>query len=81
MTLRYKLRPAITELVDWFQEWDDPDPQVMIQALWIIALAGAENSGVHWSMTAKALRLMQDVAHGRVDPNHALELLKGWENE
>ncbi len=79
MTLRYKLRPAITELVDWFQEWDDPDPQVMIQALWIIALAGAENSQIHWSMTAKVLRLMQDVAHGRVHPNHALELLKGWE--
>ena len=78
----YDLRVAITELIHWMRVWMEREtagPSVMMQALWLVNLAGVENSGVHRKVSAKVLRLMRDVAMGRVDPNHALELMKGWE--
>ena len=76
------LRRAVTDLVDSMRVWmkrEAADPAVMVQALWLVNLAGVANSGVHRKVSAKVLRLMREVAMGRVDPNHALELMKGWE--
>ena len=75
----YHLRSAITELIHWMRVWKAADPAVMVQALWLVNLAGVENSGVHRKVSAKVLRLMRDVAMDEIDPNHALELMKGWE--
>ena len=76
----YELRSAITELIYLLREWEMPDAEVIIQALWLINLSGVPNSGIHRKMTSQVLELMRDVAHGRVRPQHALELMKGWES-
>lgn len=79
-TQLYELRSAITEFIGWIKEWDDPDPAVMTQALWLLNLAGVANSGVHEKMKLRVLMLMRDVAQGKVRAEHALELLEGWEH-
>ena len=73
------LRSAVSDLIFWMREWKDPDPQVMIQALWLITLDGVPNSGVK-GMSQKVLALMRDLAKQEIHPQHALELLKGWES-
>ena len=74
----YDLRSAVTELIHWFQEWEMPDPEVMIQALWLINLDGVPNSGVRGT-TAKTLRLMREVSHDRIGPQEAFTTMKEWE--
>ena len=78
--LKYTLRSAVAEYIHWCREWEMPDAEVMLQALWVITIAGVDNSGVHWSVTAKVLRVMRDIARQQITPQHALELLKGFEN-
>ena len=74
-----ELRTAVTEFVDLVRQWEDPDPAVMMEALWLITLDGAPNSGVPKGMSQKVLALMRDLVGGEIHPQHALELLKGWE--
>ena len=78
-TQLYALRAAITEFIGWVKKWEDPDPAVMVQALWLLNLAGVANSGVHEAMKLRVLMLMRDLARQDIRPKHALELLKGWE--
>ena len=78
----YDLRSAISELVHWLNVWMEQGPTVpavMVQALWLINLAGVPHSGVHRKMTSWVLQLMREVAHGRADPLDALNTMKGWE--
>ena len=72
------LRTAIAELVDTMRQWENPDPQVMIEALWLITLDGVPNSGVRKGTSQKVLRLMEEAAQKRVSPDAALDRLKGW---
>ena len=72
------LRTAIAELVNTVRQWDNPDPQVMIEALWLITLDGVPNSGVRKGTSQKVLRLMEETAQKRVSPDAALDKLKGW---
>ena len=76
----FALRGAVSELVYWLKEWDTPDSDVMIQALWLINLAGVENSGIHRKVMPQVLQLMREIAQGKVRVPHALELMKGWED-
>jgi len=76
----YQLRTAVTELIHWLREGQGPDPDVIVQALWLITLDGVANSGVPRGTSAKVLRLKREGSHGEVHPKHALELLKGWEH-
>ena len=75
----YDLRSAVTELIYLLREWEMPDAEVMIQALWLINLAGVPNSGIHRKMTSRVLELMREVARGKVDPLEALNTMKEWE--
>ena len=72
------LRTAIAELVDTMRQWENPDPQVMIEALWLITLDGVPNSGVRKGTSQKVLRLMEEAAQGKVSPTKALERMKGY---
>jgi len=72
------LRTAVAELVDTMRQWDNPNPQVMIEALWLITLDGVPNSGVRKGTSQKVLRLMEEAAQKRVNPDAALDKLKGW---
>ena len=78
----YDLRSAISELVHWMNVWMEEGPTVpavMVQALWLINLAGVPHSGVHRKMMSQVLRLMREVAHGRADPLEALNTMKEME--
>ena len=77
-------RKTITELVDTmktWQEWEQTTVQagVMIQALWILNLAGVDHSGIPKETSIKVMNLMRNLAKGDIHAQHALELLKGWE--
>ena len=73
------LRTAIAELVDTMRQWENPDPQVMIEALWLITLDGVPNSGVRKGTSQKVLRLMEKTAQGEISLSEALERMKGYE--
>ena len=78
----YDLRSAISELVHWMNVWMEEGPTVpavMVQALWLINLAGVPHSGVHRKMMSQVLRLMREVAHGRADPLEVLNTMKEME--
>ena len=66
-------------VVQEFPETSMMQVRVMLQALWLLNLAGVANSGVHEDMKLRVLSLMRDLARDNVTPEHALELLKGWE--
>ena len=72
------LRTAIAELVDTMRQWENPDPQVMIEALWLITLDGVPNSGVRKGTSQKVLRLMEEAAQGKISPTQALERMREW---
>ena len=72
------LRTAIAELVDTMRQWDNPDPQVMIEALWLITLDGVPNSGVRKGTSQKVLRLMEEIAQGEISPTETLERMREW---
>ena len=78
-TQLYSFRASITEFIHWVKEWDDPDPAVMTQALWLLNLAGVANSGVHETTTLRVLMQMREVSQGRKDPAEALAEMEGWE--
>jgi len=73
-----QLRGAIAELVDTMRQWDNPDPDVMIEALWLITLDGVPNSGIRKGTSQKVLRLMEEAARGQVSPTEALERIGEW---
>jgi len=75
----YQLRTAVTELIYWLREWQGPDPDVIVQALWLITLNGVANSGVPRGTSAKVLRLVRETSHGRTTAAKALATMKGWE--
>jgi len=72
------LRTAIAELVDTMRQWENPDPQVMIEALWLITLDGVPNSGVRKGTSQKVLRLMEEAAQGKISPTQVLERMREW---
>ena len=81
----YDLRAAITELIHWMQVWMkrkkscEAQISTMLQALWLINLAGVENSGVPRGTSSKVLLLMREVALGRTRPLRALDTMRRWE--
>ena len=95
-TQLYDFRSAITELIHWMQVWMEREravtqawmgrdatedwADVMVQALWLLNLAGVANSGVHESMKLRVLMQMREVAHGKKDPIEALIEMKEWEH-
>lgn len=74
-----ELRSAVAELVFWVREWPNPQPAVMTQALWLIALDGVSGSGIPKGTSAKVLRVMQDIVIGDITPDKALSQLNDWE--
>ena len=74
-----ELRTAVTELVELIREWGEPDVPVITQALWLIALDGAPNSGIPKGMSVRVLRLMHQVVRNGSDPIEALKEMEGWE--
>jgi hypothetical protein len=74
-----ELRSAVAELVFWIREWSRPRPDVITQALWLIALDGVPNSGIRRGTSARVLRLMRDVVRETMTPDEALSQLNDWE--
>jgi len=60
------------------RQWENPDPQVMIEALWLITLDGVPNSGVRKGTSQKVLRLMEEAAQGKISPTQALGRMREW---
>jgi len=72
-----QLRTALTALVDMARAWQNPDPAVIVEALWLIALDGVPGSGVRKGTNRAVLSLVLDVAHGKIPPADALARMRG----
>ena len=79
---RSQLRARITDLTVAMRLWQNPPAHAWIlvqQALWIIVLAGAKNSGVPANRGRDAVEVVYHVAEGRMELDQGLKMLEEME--
>jgi len=80
---RSQLRARITDLAVAMKSWQSPPARAWMlvqQALWIVVLAGAKNSGVPVERGRDAVEVAFHIIEGRMDLEDGLKMLEEMEH-